>query len=168
MAQSISIDSSQSKLHQYKQLAFQLKALCEEEPNLYANLANTAAVLKETFGFFWVGFYLKDNNRELVLGPFQGPLACTRIKKGNGVCGKAWEQMSTQFVPDVDQYPGHIACSSLSRSEVVVPLLHKNGEFWGVLDVDQSKVAAFDKADREGLELIAETLSDIAEVNEKS
>lgn len=168
MAKSISIDSSQGKLDQYRQLSYQLKALYEDEPNLYANLANTAAVLKEAFGFFWVGFYLKDSNRELVLGPFQGPLACTRIMKGNGVCGKAWEQMRTQFVPDVDQYPGHIACSSFSKSEVVVPLIRKDGEIWGVLDVDQSEVEAFGQVDQEGLELIAKTLSDIAVADEKS
>ena len=117
-----------------------------DENDLIANLANVAAALKETFGFFWVGFYLVKGE-ELVLAPFQGPVACTRIKKGRGVCGKAWERAETLVVPDVDAFPGHIACSSLSRSEIVVPLLRTGGELWGVLDVDSENLNSFDEVD---------------------
>jgi GAF domain-containing protein len=168
MAESVFIDQSLSKSEQYRELGKQLRGLCESESNLYANLANTSAVLKEAFNFFWVGFYLKASEDELVLGPFQGPLACTRIKKNKGVCGTAWSEMKTQFVPDVHQYPGHIACSSLSKSEVVVPLKKSNGEFWGVLDVDQTEIDAFDMEDREGLEQIAAILTEITERHEKA
>ena len=124
----------------------QIKCLIEGEDDLVANLANVAAALKETFRFFWVGFYLVKGD-ELVLAPFQGPVACTRIKKGRGVCGKAWEKAETLVVPDVDAFPGHIACSSLSRSEIVVPLLRAEGEVWGVLDVDSESLNGFDETD---------------------
>ena len=166
MAESIFIDQSKSKKEQYQQLGAHLKALCKDEPNLYANLANIAAVLKESFHFFWVGFYLKSSEEELVLGPFQGPLACTRIAKGKGVCGTAWVEMKAQFVPDVEQFPGHIACSSLSKSEVVVPLIQSNGSFWGVLDIDETKVHAFDQDDCEGLEHIGAVVTQIMEGHE--
>ncbi len=139
-----------SKEEQYQSLLPQIEALISGETNLVANLANVAAALKEAFGFFWVGFYLVDQD-ELVLGPFQGPVACTRIRRGRGVCGTAWAQAMTQVVPDVSTFPGHIACSSLSRSEIVVPLL-KDGEVWAVLDIDSEELASFDETDRKYLE----------------
>lgn len=139
-----------SKEEQYRSLLPQIKALLEGEEDVIANLANTAAVLKTAFDFFWVGFYLVKQD-ELVLGPFQGSVACTRIRKGRGVCGTAWKDAATQLVPDVDAFPGHIACSSLSRSEIVIPLL-KDGEVWGVLDVDSDRLCAFDETDRLYLE----------------
>ncbi|HRI20970.1 MAG TPA: GAF domain-containing protein, partial [Panacibacter sp.] len=114
-----------SKAAQYKALIPQIKALLDGEPDFIANLANTVAALKEQFGWLWVGFYLVKNN-ELVLGPFQGPVACTRISKGRGVCGKSWETAKTLIVPDVEKFPGHIACSSLSRSEIVVPVIRNS------------------------------------------
>ena len=113
-------------------------------------MANVSACLKDTFNFWWVGFYRVIDN-ELVLGPFQGPLACTRIRKGKGVCGTAWQEAKTQIVPDVDAFPGHIACSSLTRSEIVVPII-KNGEVVAVLDIDSEKLANFDEVDKENLE----------------
>ena len=141
---------SGSKEEQYLSLLPQVKALIEGEEELVANLANVAAVLKEAFDFFWVGFYLVTQDR-LVLGPFQGPVACTRIRKGKGVCGTAWEEAKTQLVPDVEAFPGHIACSSLSRSEIVVPLI-KEGRVWGVLDIDSDILNFFDETDRKYLE----------------
>src|SRR5919106_2917375 len=123
-----------SKQEQYKSLIPQIKGLLEGETDLIANLANISAALKEQFNWFWVGFYLVKNDA-LVLGPFQGPVACTRIRKGKGVCGTSWEQAKTLIVPDVEKFPGHIACSSLSRSEIVVPVL-KNGDVVAVLDAD--------------------------------
>lgn len=142
-----------SKEEQYRSVLPQIKALIEGEEDVVANLANVAAVLKTAFGFFWVGFYLVKQD-ELVLGPFQGPVACTRIRKGRGVCGLAWQEAATQLVPDVDAFPGHIACSSLSRSEIVVPLC-KEGEVWGVLDIDSDQLATFDDTDRLYLEQLA-------------
>ncbi len=139
-----------SKEEQYTALLPQIKALIADEPDVIANLANVAAALKEAFGFFWVGFYLVKQD-ELVLGPFQGPVACTRIRKGRGVCGTAWAQATTQLVPDVDAFPGHIACSSLSRSEIVIPLL-RDDKVWAVLDVDSEQLAFFDETDRYYLE----------------
>ena len=136
----------------------QLAALLEGETDTIALLANTCAALREAFGFFWVGFYLVKND-ELVLGPFQGSVACTRIKKGRGVCGTAWAERRTLVVPDVDQFPGHIACSSLSRSEIVVPLIVEN-EVKGVLDIDSDRLNAFDDTDRENLEKIAQLLNE--------
>ncbi len=130
---------------QYVELIPQIAALIEGEPDLIANLANITAALKEQFGWLWIGFYLVRAD-ELVLGPFQGPIACTRIKKGRGVCGQAWEQMKTIIVQDVNSFPGHITCSSLSKSEIVLPLIHNN-EVVGVLDVDDSVYASFDKTD---------------------
>ncbi len=141
-----------TKAEQYQSLLPQIKALISGEPDLIANLANICAALKEQFGWLWVGFYLVKNE-ELVLGPFQGPVACTRIRKGRGVCGTAWEKASTLIVPDVEQFPGHIACSSLSRSEIVVPLL-QHGQVTGVLDVDSAELNSFDRTDQQYLEEI--------------
>ncbi len=145
-----------SKEDQYQNLLPQIKGLLEGEPDLIANLANVAAALKEQFNFFWVGFYLVKND-ELVLGPFQGPVACTRIKKGRGVCGTSWEQAKTIIVPDVEKFPGHIACSSLSKSEIVLPLF-KDTTVIGVLDVDSSSLDSFDETDKIYLERIIELI----------
>ena len=142
-----------SKQEQYEALIPQIVALTSCETDLIANLGNVAAALKEQFGWFWVGFYLVKED-ELVLGPFQGPVACTRIRKGKGVCGTSWEQAQTIIVPDVEKFPGHIVCSSLSRSEIVVPLL-RNGEVIGVLDVDSADYNQFDEVDKVYLEQIA-------------
>jgi GAF domain-containing protein len=134
-----------TKKEQYEQLLPQINALIDGEPNLIANLANIAAALKEQFNWLWVGFYLVEND-ELVLGPFQGPIACTRIRYGKGVCGTCWEKQEIIIVPDVHQFPGHIACSSRSKSEIVVPLMHE-GMVWGVLDADSETLNAFDATD---------------------
>ena len=134
-----------TKEEQYLELIPQIAALIENEPDLIANLANISAALKQQFDWLWIGFYLVKEN-ELVLGPFQGPIACTRIKKGKGVCGTAWEQMKTIIVEDVNKFPGHIACSSLSKSEIVLPLI-RNRNVVAVLDIDHSHYAAFDKTD---------------------
>ena len=142
-----------SKKELYENLLPQIKALVECETDEIANMANISACLKDTFNFWWVGFYRVIGD-ELVLGPFQGPLACTRIRKGKGVCGTAWQNAETVIVPDVDEFPGHIACSSLSKSEIVVPLL-KNGEVTAVLDIDSEKVSNFDETDKEFLEKLA-------------
>ncbi len=139
------IISGQTKQAKYEALLPQIFALTESESSWIANLANTSAALKEIFGFFWVGFYLVDGD-QLVLGPFQGPVACTRIAFGKGVCGASWKQERAILVPDVDAFPGHIACSSLSRSEVVLPLM-KEGEVIGVLDVDSDQLNEFDEVD---------------------
>ncbi|MEO5911003.1 MAG: GAF domain-containing protein [Pelobium sp.] len=130
----------------------QIEGLLTGEDDLIANMANVCAALKEQFNWFWVGFYMVKQN-ELVLGPFQGPVACTRIQKGRGVCGKAWATEKTLIVDDVDAFPGHIACSSLSRSEIVIPIL-KDGAVIGVLDVDSADLSSFDVVDQEGLEKI--------------
>ena len=142
----------------YQSLVPQIKGLLDGEPDLVANLANVAAALKEQFGWLWVGFYLvkpfgSTQEDELVLGPFQGPVACTRIKKGRGVCGTAWQKAETLIVADVEKFPGHIACSSLSRSEIVVPII-RNNEVIGVLDVDSELLDQFDKTDQKFLEEI--------------
>lgn len=161
---------------QYRSLLPQVKALMEGEPDGTANLANVAAALKEQFGWLWVGFYLVRNG-ELVVGPFQGPVACTRIRKGKGVCGTAWAEARTLIVPDVEAFPGHIACSSLSRSEIVVPIFAaKDGgpsagsnaggvsgkpegrEVIGVLDADSADLAAFDEVDQRWLEEVVRAI----------
>ncbi|MDB5012058.1 MAG: diguanylate cyclase [Daejeonella sp.] len=134
-----------NKEEQYKALIPQINALIAGEADLIANLGNITAALKEQFHFFWVGFYLIKND-ELVLGPFQGPVACTRISKGRGVCGKSWEDETVYIVPDVDNFPGHIACSSLSKSEIVLPII-RNGVVIGVLDVDSEHLNHFDQID---------------------
>lgn len=146
-----------SKAEQYQNLLPQIGGLLQGENNQIANLANIAAALKEQFNFFWVGFYLVDGAEELVLGPFQGPVACTRIKKGRGVCGGAWAQAKVLIVPDVEQFPGHIACSSLSRSEIVLPV-YKKGEIIGVLDVDSSELDSFDEIDEKYLTQVLQLL----------
>jgi GAF domain-containing protein len=145
-----------TKKEVYQSLIPQINALIEGEPDLIANLANIAAALKEQFKWLWVGFYLVQQD-ELVLGPFQGPVACTRIKKGRGVCGTAWEKAATLIVPDVEKFPGHIACSSLSKSEIVVPLL-KNNTVVAVLDVDSALLNDFDETDKKYLEEIVKPL----------
>lgn len=145
-----------SKEECYQTLLPQIKSLVEDEKDLIANLANTVAALKEVFNFFWVGFYLVKDE-ELVLAPFQGPIACTRIRCGRGVCGTAWKEARTLVVPDVDAFPGHIACSSLSRSEIVVPLI-KEGKVWGVLDVDSAELNDFDEVDNVWLNKIVDLI----------
>ena len=134
------------KEQQYQTLFPQIEALLASETDMTANMANVAAALKQTFDFFWVGFYVVKEDM-LVLAPFQGPIACTRIRHGKGVCGTAWAKAETLVVPDVDAFPGHIACSSLSRSEIVVPLIRENGEVWGVLDIDSESLNTFDEID---------------------
>ena len=141
-----------SKEAQYQTLLPQIKALIDGEPDLIANLANICGALKEQFNWLWVGFYLVKNE-ELVLGPFQGPVACTRIKKGRGVCGSSWQQMQTLIVPDVEKFPGHIACNSASKSEIVIPII-RNDEVVAVLDVDSASLNQFDETDQKFLEEI--------------
>ena len=145
-----------TKAEQYQSLLPQIKAVVEGETDLIANLANTCACLKEQFNWLWVGFYMVKND-ELVLGPFQGPLACTRIQKGKGVCGTSWANKETIIVPDVNAFPGHIACSSLSLSEIVVPVI-RNGEVVAVLDVDSEKYNEFDDVDKNYLEEVVSYL----------
>lgn len=150
------IISGETKQERYEALLPQIKAVVEDEPDLIANMANVAAMLHETFGFWWTGFY-RVKGEELVLSPFQGPMACTRIKKGRGVCGTAWLKEETQVVPDVDQFPDHIACSSASRSEIVVPIF-KEGDVIAVLDIDSAQLNTFDQTDRHYLEQIVKML----------
>ena len=152
MAEDLTIDRAASKTEQYESLIPQIEGLLFGETDFIANMANVAAALKEQFNWFWVGFYLVKND-ELVLGPFQGPVACTRIKKGKGVCGASWQQANTLIVPNVDAFPGHIACASASKSEIVLPLI-KNGEVIGVLDVDSEFLNHFDTIDQAYLEQI--------------
>ncbi|MEN9571995.1 MAG: hypothetical protein RL172_3226 [Bacteroidota bacterium] len=149
MAENLSIIQG-SKSAQYQALLPQIKALIQTEPDLVANLANITAALKAQFNWLWVGFYWVKND-ELVLAPFQGPIACTRIKKGRGVCGTAWQQAQTLIVPDVEKFAGHIACSSLSKSEIVVPVI-QNNQVVGVLDVDSELLNQFDNTDQQYLE----------------
>lgn len=151
MAEDLNIITG-NKEEQYKALIPQIKGLLEGEADLVANLANIAAALKEQFGWFWVGFYI-IKGEELVLGPFQGPVACTRIRKGRGVCGSSWAESKTLIVADVEKFPGHIACSSLSKSEIVVPIFN-NGNIMGVLDVDSDELNHFDETDQKYLEEI--------------
>lgn len=160
MAEVINIEAAASKAEKYRQLLPQLEALIGGETDVTANLANIAAALKETFGWWWVGFYLMKEG-ELVLGPFQGPVACTRIRKGKGVCGTAWEQRKSILVPDVNAFPGHIACSSLSVAEIVVPVFTTSDEVLGVLDVDSERYDALDATDVEGLEQVGKLIARI-------
>lgn len=146
-----------TKAEKYAELLPQIKAVVSGESDLIANMANVASMLHETFRFWWTGFY-RVVDGELVLGPFQGPLACTRIAKGKGVCGTAWQQRQTVIVPDVNAFPGHIACSSLSRSEIVVPVI-RQGEIIAVLDIDSEHLSTFDDTDRENLEKITSILT---------
>jgi len=145
-----------TKEEQYEALLPQIKALLEGEPDLIANLANITGALKEQFNWLWIGFYLVKGD-ELVLGPFQGPVACTRIKKGKGVCGASWAKAETLVVPDVEKFPGHIACSSLSRSEIVVPII-RNNKVFGVLDADSIEPDQYDIIDQKYLEQIIELI----------
>ncbi|MDB4196110.1 GAF domain-containing protein [Flavobacteriales bacterium] len=149
MAEDLNLSKTLSKEGKYEELIPQLKALITGEEDVIANLANVSAGLKEAFGFLWIGFYLVKND-ELVLGPFQGPVACTRIRKGKGVCGVSWEKSETVIVPDVEKFNGHITCSSLSKSEIVIPIL-KNKEVIAVLDVDSSELNTFDEVDNKYL-----------------
>lgn len=156
MAEELIIDPTASRQQRYIDLIPQLRGLVQGETNRVANLANVAAALKQTFDFFWVGFYLVEGE-ELVLGPFQGPVACTRIGYGKGVCGTAWKEGRTVLVPDVNRFPGHIACSSASRSEIVVPIWKWNS-IVGVLDVDSDRLADFSEVDAEGLRAVVEVI----------
>ncbi len=146
-----------SKEEEYQSLIPQLKGLLTGEPDLIANMANVVAALKEQFRWLWVGFYVVKGD-ELVLAPFQGPVACTRIKKGKGVCGSCWQQAKTLIVPDVEQFPGHIACSSLSKSEIVIPVI-KDQEVVAVLDVDSEQYNFFDDIDQKYLEMVVGLIS---------
>lgn len=164
MAETLQIDAAAPKAARYAALLPQIAALIADEPDLSANLANVSAALRDAFGWWWVGFYLvkpgvgKQAGRdELVLGPFQGPIACTRIAYGRGVCGTTWKQGATIVVPDVEQFPGHIACSAASRSEIVVPGF-KDGQVFLVLDVDSEHLAAFDDEDKKSLEALMRLL----------
>lgn len=151
MAEDLSIITG-NKTEQYRSLIPQIKGLLEGESDLVANLANIAAALKEQFGWLWVGFYVVKNN-ELIVGPFQGPVACTRIRKGKGVCGTSWAEAKTIIVPDVEKFPGHIACSSLSKSEIVVPVI-RNNQVVAVLDADSADLDQYDTTDQRYLEEI--------------
>jgi GAF domain-containing protein len=151
--------NANNRVVRYGELLPQLKALLENESDAIILYANTAAALKETFDFFWVGFYRVLNN-QLFLGPFQGPVACTRIQKGKGVCGKAWELNEIIIVPDVDKFPGHIACSSDSKSEIVLPVYNSKNEIIAVLDVDSNKYNDFSQIDAEGLSAILTFISE--------
>lgn len=157
MAETLDLPTTTDRAELYTALYPQIEALVASESDLVANLANVAAALKEVFGFFWVGFYLVKEG-QLVLGPFQGPIACTRIPFHKGVCGACYTRQATIIVPDVDQFPGHIACSSGSKSEIVVPVFRSNGMVAMVLDVDSDQVDDFSQADAEGLEKIVRVL----------
>lgn len=150
MAEELIISTSVSKKEKYETLLPQLEALVLDESDVVANLANIAAALRQSMNFFWVGFYLVKNN-QLVLGPFQGPIACTRINFGKGVCGTSWKEKKTILVPDVEAFPGHIACSSASKSEIVLPAFNKQGEVALVLDVDSDRLNDFDAEDERAL-----------------
>lgn len=156
MAEELLISNSTDKAERYRSLLPQIEALIADEPDLIANLSNISAALKQAFNFFWVGFYLVKDD-QLVLGPFQGPIACTRINFGKGVCGTSWKEKKTIVVPDVDAFPGHIACSSASRSEIVVPVF-KDDQVAMVLDVDSDQLNSFDETDRQFLELIVKRI----------
>ena len=157
MAEELHISTPTDKIEKYESLIPQIEALISGETDLVANLANIAAALRYGMDFFWVGFYMVKED-QLVLGPFQGPIACTRINKGKGVCGSVWEKGISLVVPNVDEFPGHIACSSDSKSEIVVPI-KKDGEVIGVLDVDSDQLASFDDIDQKYLERLMNSLS---------
>lgn len=159
MAENLTVLKDASKSEKYKTLIPQIEALINGEPDLIANLANIAAALKHTFNFFWVGFYIVRED-SLVLGPFQGPIACTRISKGKGVCGTVWQNKATISVPDVDLFPGHIACSSDSKSEIVLPAL-KDGEVILILDIDSDVLNDFDEVDKQNLSAIIKSIEGI-------
>ncbi|MDD3079483.1 MAG: GAF domain-containing protein [Paludibacter sp.] len=157
MAETLHIDRAVGKAEKYQSLLPQIEALINGEKDQTANLANISAVLHDAFGWWWVGFYLVRND-ELVLGPFQGPVACTRIRKGKGVCGIAWFKAKSILVPDVEQFSGHIACSSLSVSEIVVPLFNHQGIVAGVLDIDSERYDVLDETDVHYLEQLSEII----------
>lgn len=157
MAETVAFSQEGDRATRYEEIVPQIAALIEGETDLIANLANVAAVLKEVFGFFWVGFYLKKGG-QLVLGPFQGPLACTRIDFDKGVCGHAYSTGETVIVPDVDEFPGHIACASASRSEIVVPIINGSGEVFAVLDVDSDRLDDFSSVDADGLGRVVKSI----------
>ncbi len=157
MAETLILPQTQDRRVIYDSLVPQIASLVNGEPDLIANLANSVAALKEAFGFFWIGFYLVKEN-QLVLGPFQGPIACTRINYGRGVCGTAWAKGETIIVPDVDAFPGHIACSSASKSEIVVPVFNQAGDVIMVLDIDSDQLNDFSDVDAEGLARIVALL----------
>ena len=159
MAEELNISLTAEKEELYQDLYPQIESLILDEEDMVANLANITAALKQTFNFLWIGFYLVKKG-ELVLGPFQGPIACTRIGFGKGVCGTAWEKKKTVIVGDVDQFPGHITCSSLSKSEIVVPVLDKQGEVVMVLDIDSDQFENFDQTDVDWLEKIVKMVED--------
>lgn len=159
MSENLIIDINASKSEKYEALLPQIESLIAYETSLTANLANVSAALREAFGWWWVGFYLVDGE-ELVLGPFQGPVACTRIRFGRGVCGTAWKEAKSQLVPDVEKFPGHIACSSASVSEIVVPVIDKNGNVLAVLDVDSERYDVLDETDVHYLEKLAAMIVD--------
>ena len=159
MAEELVIATSADKAERYKTLIPQIESLVAGETDFVANLSNIAAALKQTMDFFWVGFYLVKEN-QLVLGPFQGPIACTRINFGKGVCGTSWKEKKTILVPDVEEFPGHIACNSASKSEIVLPAF-KNNEVTLVLDVDSDKLNDFDETDREALEKVMRIVESI-------
>lgn len=164
MAESLALSKTKDRRVIYEELAPQIAALVEGETDLVANLANIVAALKEAFGFFWVGFYIKKEN-QLVLNAFQGPIACTRIDFDKGVCGHAYTTRETVIVPNVDEFPGHIACSSASKSEIVLPVFDKSGEVAMVLDVDSDKSDDFNQTDAEGLKKIVEIVEKLIEEN---
>lgn len=159
MSENLIVDLAASKTAKYEMLLPQIEALVAVETDIVANLANVSAALKEVFGWWWVGFYIV-RDEELVLGPFQGPLACTRIRFGRGVCGTAWKQAKSQFVPDVEKFPGHIACSSASVSEIVVPVCNVNGDVIAVLDVDSERFDVLNETDVFYLEKLAVLMSE--------
>lgn len=159
MSENLIIDINASKFEKYEALLPQIESLIAYETSLTANLANVSAALREAFGWWWVGFYLVDGE-ELVLGPFQGPVACTRIRFGRGVCGTAWKEAKCQLVPDVEKFPGHIACSSASVSEIVIPVIDKNGKVLAVLDVDSERYDVLDETDVHYLEKLAAMIVD--------
>jgi len=158
MEKSFSQPAGLDKASKYELFLDDYKTFIEGETDHISLMANTSAALREAFGFFWVGFYFVFDNQWLHLGPFQGPTACARIKYGRGVCGSAWQQAQTLVVPDVDKFPGHIACSSDSRSEIVVPLIKSDGTIVGVLDIDSDRLEEFDETDRQGLEKMVSAL----------
>lgn len=162
MSESLTVDPSAPRAAQYEALLPQLKALVEGERNTVANVANLMAALKQTFGWLWVGCYFVEGD-SLVLGPFQGPVACTRLRKGRGVCAASWEQAKTIVVPDVDAFPGHVACSSASRSEIVLPITASNGTVIGVLDIDSASLNDFSDTDARHLQPVADLIAAVHE-----
>ncbi|MCS6874978.1 MAG: GAF domain-containing protein [Pyrinomonadaceae bacterium] len=162
MAEALKLSKSSDRKRIYEEIIPQIESLVAAEKDLVANLANIAAALKEAFNFFWVGFYLKKGEH-LVLGPFQGPIACTRIELNKGVCGYAYTNKKTVVVPDVSKFDGHIACSPLSKSEIVLPIFKSNGEVFGVLDIDSDKLNDFSEVDKEGLEKIVSIIEKVVE-----